>query len=180
MLTRTLFLALMTLGLLALGGCPVDDDDSGDDDATGDDDSGDDDTGDDDTGDDDATGDDDSADDDATGDDDTTTAEGFADVQASVFDQHCAASNCHGMAASANLDLREGAAYDELVGAASFELPSMDRVAPSQLANSYLFHKLDGTQQDVGGTGQQMPINGSLTADELGLVNQWIIDGALP
>ncbi len=170
MLTRTLFLTLLTLGLVALGGCPADDDDVADDDATGDDD----------TADDDATGDDDTADDDATGDDDTTTAAGFAEVQASVFDQHCAASNCHGMAASANLDLREGNSYDELVDVAAFQLPSMSRVTAGELLNSYLFHKLEGTQQNAGGTGQQMPIGGSLTAGELGLIEDWITAGAAP
>ena len=70
--TMQTILALACGAVLALAGCPTDDDDVADDDSAADDDTGDDDTGDDDTGDDD-TGDDD------TGDDDTGEACGFAD-----------------------------------------------------------------------------------------------------
>ncbi len=172
------FLAALAACLFALNtGCPTDDDDD-----TGDDDSGDDDAtdDDDDTGDDDSTGDDDTADDDSTGDDDTTTVSVFGDVQATVFDVSCAATNCHGQAASANLDLRAGNSYDDLVDVASFGLPSMVRVAPGELLNSYAWHKLQGTQGDVGGTGQQMPVGGSLGTAELDLIEQWISTGAAP
>ena len=65
----------------------------------------------------------------------------------------------------------------------------MALIEPGDLANSYLWHKLLGTQLSVGGAGNQMPAisggppgggGGSLGATELGLIEAWILGGAQP
>lgn len=46
---------------------------------------------------------------------------------------------------------------------------------------SYLFRKLEGTHTEVpGGNGVTMPLLGSLSLEELELIETWIIEGALP
>ncbi len=177
---------------------PVGDDDTipgDDDDATADDDDatpGDDDDatpGDDDDAtpgdDDDATpGDDDDAtpgdDDDATpGDDDDSAGAPVSlasDIQP-IFTASC--TPCHvGGSSSGGLTL--DSAYATLVGVPSNE-SALDRVEAGSTQDSYLWHKLQGTQADVGGSGQQMPAGGgSLTPAELDLIEAWIAGGALP
>ena len=55
-------------------------------------------------------------------------------------------------------------------------------VAPSDLDGSYLWHKLNNTQNDaeVGGTGLSMPLGSTLDAPTLALIEQWISEGAKP
>ncbi len=52
-------------------------------------------------------------------------------------------------------------------------------VTPGDSLNSYLFHKVNGTQSLAGGSGTQMPIGRAMTDDEIDLIRQWIDDGAL-
>ena len=135
--------------------------------------------------DDDATpGDDDDAtpgdDDDVTpGDDDDsagTPVSLSADIQP-IFTASCAP--CHvGGSSSGGLTLDN--AYTSLVGVPSNE-SALERVEAGSTLDSYLWHKLQGTQNDVGGSGQQMPGGGgSLTPSELDLIEAWIVGGALP
>jgi hypothetical protein len=72
-----------------------------------------------------------------------------------------------------------GVGYGEL-GEASSQAPALMRVEPGSPDDSYLWHKLSGTQATVGGSGSNMPKVGSLTADEKSWIEQWILDGALP
>lgn len=71
--------------------------------------------------------------------------------------------------------------YDLLVGHQAGQLRSMDRVTPGDLDQSYLWHKLNGTHEEVGGTGSAMPtVYGEpLTAAELDTFRAWILGGAL-
>ena len=62
----------------------------------------------------------------------------------------------------------------------SVQVATMDYVEPFDLDNSYLWHKLQGTQAGVGGSGAKMPKSGSLTDDQLDIVRLWIEGGALP
>ena len=80
----------------------------------------------------------------------------------------------------APFSLQEMEAYDNLVGMPSSELPSMKLVTPGNLDKSYLWHKLEGTQLDVGGTGVQMPVNRPLDKSERDVIARWITDGAAP
>ena len=104
--------------------------------------------------------------------------------QAAVFEQeiiplfrtYC---GCHlGATPSANLDLSASAAYDAMVGAPSTSTLLM--VAPGSAADSYLVHKMQGTQSSVpGGWGTNMPPSGSgLPAEDLQALIDWVNDGA--
>jgi parallel beta-helix repeat protein len=114
----------------------------------------------------------------------TTTAVPFtfAQVQA-IFTSPCA--DCHGgigtpqYAGLKDLDI-PASAYANTVNAPSSERPGMDRIEPFDSANSYLMHKLDGTQGSVGGFGSRMPPSPylPLTAAELEGIRAWINTGA--
>ncbi|MBW2264043.1 MAG: hypothetical protein JRG91_18935, partial [Deltaproteobacteria bacterium] len=52
------------------------------------------------------------------------------------------------------------------------------RIEPGSTADSYLWHKVIGTQSSVGGSGSTMPVGGSLTPHELDLIERWIVAGA--
>ena len=52
----------------------------------------------------------------------------------------------------------------------------LDRIEPGDPDSSYLFHKLRGTQRDVGGGGNRMPLGGPFWADwELERLRLWIL-----
>jgi len=101
-------------------------------------------------------------------------------IQSTVFTPRC--SGCHAGPTSSMLpggmDLTSAAAsHASLVGVASLEVPSLQRVTPGQPDDSYLIHKLDGTQA-VGG---QMPlIGGPLSSTTIAQIRKWITDGANP
>lgn len=97
------------------------------------------------------------------------------DVQP-IFDARC---GCHvrGQTA-AGLDLAAGSAYDDLVGAPSFQA-DMSQVEPGAPEKSYLLRKVDGTQLDAGGAGGRMPLGRApLSPDELSTLRRWIDQGA--
>ncbi|MEW6169323.1 MAG: PE-PGRS family protein, partial [Pseudomonadota bacterium] len=76
-----------------------------------------------------------------------------------------------------SLNLSSAAAsHAALVGVASLEVPELLRVAPGDPDNSYLVHKLEGSQA----VGSRMPLGGPFLSEaEIGEVRQWIESGAL-
>ena len=98
------------------------------------------------------------------------------DIQA-IFNLNCVI--CHqGTRASGDLNLEPNAAYHNIVNIDSMQ-SSMKLVSPSNSENSYLWHKLDGTHVDVGGSGVQMPYNSPpLTQHKLDMIRKWIDEGA--
>lgn len=68
-------------------------------------------------------------------------------------------------------------AYDALVGAPARGI-DMPYVEPGDVEGSYLVHKLRGTQADVGGGGELMPIGGALSEAQIETIEQWIDAGA--
>jgi len=113
----------------------------------------------------------------------TTLPWTFAAQVQPLLGSRCGA--CHGgsgtpqYAGLMNLD-DPSQAYGEIVNVPSMELPTMDRVEPSDPDNSYLLHKVEGTQGTVGGSGSRMPLGGPyLSTDELDGIRGWIEDGAL-
>ena len=106
------------------------------------------------------------------------TLDGAQGVQAAVFGQTCAFTNCHGSmgAAQAGLELSSVSVSDEnLIDVDSTQVPTKLRVDPGDSSASYLMDKLLG--MDIQGT-QPMPIGGMLCGPRLEAVRQWIDDGA--
>lgn len=90
--------------------------------------------------------------------------------------------NCHlsSPILMAPFSMKPGEAYANLVNAASIQVPTMMRVAPGDTAHSYLWHKINGTQASVGGSGQIMPSTVPLNPDEKAIFERWINAGAPP
>jgi hypothetical protein len=88
-------------------------------------------------------------------------------------------------------DLRDGNAYEEILCQESL-LTDLNYVEPGSSADSYLFHKVDGTQGDVEGCegdtmpcGVQMPnsfdpdmLPPPLGAADIATIQEWIDGGA--
>ena len=97
-----------------------------------------------------------------------------AEIQAIV---NTACAGCHtGGGASGGL------ASDDItttwIGVPSIEAPALKRIEPGSTANSYIWHKINGTQSSVDGGGSKMPLGGSLTADQIATFKAWIEAGA--
>ena len=95
-----------------------------------------------------------------------------------IWDGSCADLGCHNDSDMASgLSLASG--YDAMVGVASPSGAALDLVTAGSSADSYLWHKLEGTQTSVkGGGGSQMPFGSNLTPDEMTLIQTWIDGGA--
>lgn len=78
------------------------------------------------------------------------------------------------------LDMTAGVAYAMLVDVPAAEPSGLDRIEPGAPEMSYLWHKISGTQADIGGVGAKMPIGKMLTPEEIGLIEDWILGGAMP
>ena len=99
-------------------------------------------------------------------------------VQAEIFTPQC--SICHIPGHGSGLALNAANTYGGTVNVPATQLPTMDRVEPSDLGNSYLWHKVDGTHLAAGGSGAEMPLVGGLSYDQVQLLSGWIEDGAQP
>ena len=102
----------------------------------------------------------------------------LAQIQQQVFSPIC--SGCHSGPTSNNLpsgmNLTSTAnSFAALVGVASIEVPAVNRVEPGDPDNSYLIHKLEGTQS----VGSRMPQGGPfLPQATIDMIRDWITDGA--
>lgn len=99
-------------------------------------------------------------------------------VQEQIFSRSCALSGCHvGASAPLGLDLSAGRALGATVGVRSVERPDLFRIEPGAPDASYLVMKVQG---DPGIVGARMPLGREpLTAAQIGLLRDWIRDGAL-
>jgi hypothetical protein len=117
-----------------------------------------------------------------------------------VLGAHCASTACHGDAKQPTGSLFLGAAsdggadadtvYAALVGPSSTELTGMKLVTPSDVARSFVMHKVDGDQcqyespsapQTCTGNncGRAMPQNATtLDVDTRDILRRWIAQGA--
>lgn len=106
-------------------------------------------------------------------------------IQDRVFTPRC--SGCHvGAAAPRGLQLTDAeTSYSMLVGVRSSEFPDLFRVSVGNPDDSYLIHKLEGTQE----VGERMPRGGPyLDSDTISVIRTWIeldapppgTDGAMP
>ena len=98
----------------------------------------------------------------------------LASIQANVFTPVC--SGCHaGASAPVGLRLDAVSAYGLLVGVASGEVPSLQRVKTGDPDNSYLVQKLEGR----AAVGARMPFGGPYLDDAtIGVIRTWIANGA--
>jgi len=102
--------------------------------------------------------------------------------QATVLPLVQEACNCHRSEPilMAPFSLKDADAYANLVGVPSIDVPTMMRVAPGVLNQSYVWHKVSGTQLEVGGKGQIMPPTVPLNDGEKEVFGHWIAAGAPP
>ncbi len=100
----------------------------------------------------------------------------FTRVQNELFTPTCAALGCHDpLGRQQGMILSPGRAYALIVGVPSTEMPSLHRIAPDDVANSYLYRKITG----AGITGARMPQGGPYLSDaQIRLVRDWIRRGA--
>ena len=99
-----------------------------------------------------------------------------ADIQPE-FDVHCV--SCHNPnLAESDLDLMTDP-YEALVEQAAVQSDYL-LVSPKNPLESYLWHKLNGTQSLAGGAGTRMPLDDAFQQDLTDLVEDWINDGAKP
>lgn len=105
------------------------------------------------------------------------TAFTFTRIQTQIFTPVCAKAGCHTAgSAPSGLVLEAGQSYGDLVGRASSENSSLDRVSPGNPDRSYLILKLRG---DPNITGERMPLGGPyLTSDQIAGIAEWIRAGA--
>ena len=108
----------------------------------------------------------------------TPPATTLSQLQSTIFTPICA--TCHtggGATLPASLNLSSAAAsYAALVGVASTQQPAVLRVAPNNVAGSYLVQKLEGAP---GITGERMPLFGqALSQATIDTVKSWINSGA--
>lgn len=98
-----------------------------------------------------------------------------------IWDQYCVIA-CHteGGSAAAWFWLSQDVAYDAIVGQPSVSFPNLTLVTPGDKEASYLWHKLNGAQLDVGGGGSTMPLGSTLNGDDILKIGEWIDQGAAP
>ncbi|MCB9758237.1 MAG: hypothetical protein H6739_00215 [Alphaproteobacteria bacterium] len=97
-----------------------------------------------------------------------------SDIQ-SIINSSCA--GCHtsgGTSGGLNMD----SFYSSTVNVRSGGVSTMDYIEPGDTATSYIWHKLNGTQSSVGGSGSRMPRNGSMSSSDLQTIEIWILTGA--
>jgi len=97
-------------------------------------------------------------------------------VKSEVFTPTCAAIGCHDpLGRQENLILTADRAFALIVNVRSNQNPSLNRIAPGDSANSYLYRKIVG----AGITGDRMPQGGPYLSDaQIKLVRDWIRRGA--
>ncbi|MCY1007223.1 hypothetical protein OV079_16995 [Nannocystis pusilla] len=107
---------------------------------------------------------------------------GYAAHIQPIWDAHCVVG-CHtpGGTSAAWVVLSDNA-FASLVERPALELPQMMRVAPGDLDGSYLWHKVNGTHIEAGGSGVSMPpaFADALSTDDLDTISQWIAQGCSP
>jgi hypothetical protein len=99
-------------------------------------------------------------------------------IQSTIFSPRCAITGCHvdGGIAPMRLDTKSQS-YASLVGIASVQKPSLQRVQTDEPDDSYLIHKIEG-QPDI--LNQRMPPGGNtLSTEEIVLIRTWILEGAM-
>lgn len=106
----------------------------------------------------------------------------FATHVQGVFNGFC--TPCHyagfGGGPPQGLILTSDSSYAMLVGRAATELGGMPRIKANKPDSSYLVHKIQGTQNSVGGSGVRMPQGAApLPYQTIQMIRRWVSAGAL-
>ncbi|MBF0371147.1 MAG: VCBS repeat-containing protein [Magnetococcales bacterium] len=90
---------------------------------------------------------------------------------------NCTHRGCH---FDRNPIMLEDTPVSELVNVLSVQVPTMNYITPFDMDQSYLWHKINGTQNAAGGYGVTMPKDWAdpLRDWELEVIESWIEDGA--
>lgn len=109
----------------------------------------------------------------------TVTTPSLASHVQPILSSSCALSGCHaGASPQQGMNLSSGLMHSNTVNIPSNE-SGLDRIEPGQPNQSYLVHKIQGTQGTVGGSGVQMPFGGPpLSQANIDIIRAWIADGA--
>jgi len=101
----------------------------------------------------------------------------FTEIQTQIFTMSCALSGCHtGPSPQAGMNLSAGVAYAQIVGVASSEVPSLQRINPGNPSQSYMIQKLEGAP---GIQGARMPFGGPfLPQATIDRIRAWVDAGA--
>jgi len=108
----------------------------------------------------------------------------LAEIQESIFTPLCATLGCHsGPSPTGNLSLEDGQSHTQLVNVAPFVTLAAQagqlRVDPGHPENSFLLVKVSGAVPL--GEGSPMPLTGNpLTATQIDMIRDWILEGAKP
>ncbi|KPK10875.1 MAG: hypothetical protein AMJ62_16640 [Myxococcales bacterium SG8_38] len=107
----------------------------------------------------------------------------LASIQTGVFNVSCAASACHDASMpqplESPLDLSSlSASQAGLIGVASVQVPTLDRVEPGDSSASYLMNKILGDDDIIPLGFSQMPLGGMLCQPKIDVIEQWIDGGA--
>ena len=112
----------------------------------------------------------------------TTTLVSFNAQVLGIFTSNCTVSGCHGQSTPASgMDLTSySAVTNTAINIASIQAPTMVRIQPRSSGGSYLQHKIDGTHNSVGGSGDRMPRPPSpaLSLADRDTIRAWINQGA--
>ncbi|MCB9520919.1 MAG: hypothetical protein H6698_06925 [Myxococcales bacterium] len=94
----------------------------------------------------------------------------FDELHAGLFAVSCAELGCH-YGVGLDFGVADGLEARLLGDSSESDLPLL---APGDLDGSYMWHKLHGTHESVGGSGSQMPLSGSVTEAQLDLLRRYI------
>src|SRR5262245_14295416 len=93
-----------------------------------------------------------------------------------IFTARCAFLGCHaGSGPAQGVNLEVGKAYDEIVNVPSNRLSYYLLVKPSDPDSSLLYLKVATSNPPIG---ERMPFGGLLSAQDIGILHDWIAAGA--
>lgn len=118
----------------------------------------------------------DTAETDTTVEEDTAPLEPtLSNVYDTIFAPTCAAAGCHANGANGvDFSTLDGLRDQLLANSPTAGFPL---ITPNSPDDSYLWHKINNTQGDVGGFGSRMPILG-LPDEDIAFIEAWINAGA--
>ena len=92
-----------------------------------------------------------------------------------IFENRCGGGGCHIDASVAMLQFSASDSAMEVIDVPS-QGSALDLIEPGAPDESYIWHKIQGTHEAVGGSGGAMPLGGSMCAEEMTTIYRWILN----